>query len=77
MARVYTKAVFERFEKTMKLATSYKAVRDDDGGPHAWLVQHSNAASKIVCGQHKFKIHANEDIGEFKCECNTWEQTGL
>jgi len=56
---VYTKAVFERFEKTMKLAISY------------------NAASKIVCGQHKFKIHANEDIGEFKCECNTWEQTGL
>jgi len=56
VARVYTKAVFERFEKTMKLATSYKAVRDEDGGPHAWLIQHSNAAAKIVWGQHRFKV---------------------
>jgi len=75
VARVYTKAVFEIFERTMKVAISYKVVHDDDGGPHDWLVQHSNTTSQIVWGQHQFKVHVDQDSGQFTCEFKTWEHT--
>lgn len=42
LSRVYTKAVFAKFEDTLKDATAYKAVEDRDRCPNGWQVQHQN-----------------------------------
>ena len=66
-----------RFEKSMKYSTAYKIVRDADGGPDDYLVQHTSRSNKIVWGQHQFKVKADVETGKYFCECKQWEHTGM
>lgn len=75
--RAYTRAVFQRFEATMKRATAYHIQRDTEGDENDWLVQHTHRTEKIVWGQHQFKVKADQNNGYYSCECKQWEHTGL
>ncbi|WVZ84433.1 hypothetical protein U9M48_031466 [Paspalum notatum var. saurae] len=77
VARAYTRVVINRFEESMKCSTAYKIVRDPDGGPDDYLVQHTSRSNKIVWGQHQFKVKADVETGKYFCECKQWEHTGL
>ena len=75
LARVYTRAVFGRFEESMKAATAFRIVEDPDRGRHCWLVRHTSTSGKIVWGQHHFQVTVNEATGLLTCECKYWEHT--
>jgi hypothetical protein len=76
VARVYTKAVMNRFEESIKDATAYRISLGPDGGANDWLVQHTLRSKKIVWEQHQFRVMADVEAGKFKCECKQWEHTG-
>jgi hypothetical protein len=77
LARVYTRAVFGRFEESMKAATAFRIVEDPDRGRHCWLVRHISTCGKIVWGQHQFQVTVNEATGLLTCECKQWEHTRM
>lgn len=77
LARVYTRAVFGRFEESMKSATAFRIVEDPDRGRHSWLVKHTSTSGKIVWGQHQFRVTVNEETGLLACECKQWEHTRM
>jgi hypothetical protein len=76
VARVYTRAVMNRFEDAIKYATAYKISQELEGGPNDWVVQHTNRSCIIVWGQHQFKVVANVDDSKYTCECKNWEHKG-
>ncbi|XP_020399544.1 protein FAR1-RELATED SEQUENCE 5-like [Zea mays] len=77
VARAYTRAVMCRFQESLKYATAFKIMHDEEGGANDWVVQHTTRSNKIVWGQHQFKVTADEDAGKYTCECKHWEHTGL
>lgn len=76
VSRVYTRKVFDKFEKSMNLCTAYRIEEDETEGRCHYLVSHTNRSSKISWGQHEFKVYANKSTGEYTCECKHWEHTG-
>jgi hypothetical protein len=76
VGRVYTRAVFNRFEESMKSATAYRVTVDPERGVHSWLVQHTKTSKKLVWGQHQFNVTVDTERELFTCECRVMEQTG-
>jgi hypothetical protein len=77
VARVYTRAVFNRFKESMKSATAYRITADPERGMHSWLVQHTKTSKKLVWGQHQFSVTVDTARELFTCECRVMEQTGM
>jgi len=77
VARAYTRAVMSKFQESLKYATAFKIMHDEEGGANDWVVQHTTRSNKIVWGQHQFKVTADEDAGKYTCECKHWEHTGM
>jgi hypothetical protein len=77
VARVYTRAIFNRFEESMKLATAYRITANPERGMHSWLVQHTKTSKKLVWGQHQFSVTVDIARELFTCECRVMEQTGM
>lgn len=77
VGKVYTRAVFNCFEETMKLATAYHIIEDPNGGRDSWLVQHTNNLEKLVWGQHLFRVIVDKENQLFKCECKVLEHTSM
>ncbi|KAF8699463.1 hypothetical protein HU200_034687 [Digitaria exilis] len=57
--------------------TAYNVEDDQIEGKDYYLITHTNRSSKISWGQHKFKVCAKQEEGEFRCECREFEHTGL
>lgn len=77
LSRVYTRAVFNRFEEAMKSATAFRITQDPERGEHAWLVCHTSTSKKIVWGQHQFQVTVDQESGLLTCECKRLEHTGM
>ncbi|CAD6226630.1 unnamed protein product [Miscanthus lutarioriparius] len=77
MGRIYTRNVFKDFEKKVVDYTAYKIEDNTEAGRNCYLVCHTNKTAKITWGQHKFKVRADKENGDFSCECREWEHTGL
>jgi hypothetical protein len=77
VGRVYTRAVFNRFEESMKSATAYRIAPDPERAVHSWLVQHTKTSKKLVWRQHQFKVTVDTERELFTCECRVMEQTGM
>lgn len=77
VGRAYIRAVFARFEDTLKKATAFKITQDPARGQNSWLIQHTNRSNKIVWGQHQFHVTVDEDKEVFECECKQLEHTGM
>jgi len=77
MRRIYTRNVFKDFEKKVVDYTAYKIEDNTEAGRNCYLVCHTNKTAKITWGQHKFKVRADKENGDFSCECREWEHTGI
>jgi hypothetical protein len=76
LGRIYTRPVFNNFEKKMFKCTAYNIVADPELGEHWYRVSHRNESERISWGQHKFIVKADKENGSYSCECREWEHTG-
>ncbi|RLN28130.1 uncharacterized protein C2845_PM05G22190 [Panicum miliaceum] len=44
---------------------------------NGWLVRHENGEGSFCWARHEFKVVADKEAGEYRCECRQWEHTGL
>lgn len=74
----YTKAVFAEFRTNLKKSTLFrvKANRDPLLDEHNYLVAYHEPTDTFSWSKHEFKVVANPEKGEYRCECMLWEHTG-
>ena len=77
VSKIYTRRVLEDFEKKVYDCSAFSIDKDPVEGEGYFLVTHTNTSSKITWGQHQFKVRADKDKGEYRCECKEWEHTGM
>uniref|UniRef100_K4AM20 Protein FAR1-RELATED SEQUENCE n=1 Tax=Setaria italica TaxID=4555 RepID=K4AM20_SETIT len=75
VSRIYTRNVFNDFEKKIIDCTVFNIEDDPIEGENCYFVTHTNRSSKISWGQHQFKVNANKENGDFHCECKEWQHT--
>lgn len=76
MARLYTRAVFKKFEGVLGDSKSFK-IRSSAASSDTWIVSHTKRSLKYNWCQREFQVIANVDDGQYECECMLWEHTGL
>ena len=47
VARAYTRAVMNKFQESLKYATAFKIMHDEEGGANDWVVQHTTRSKKL------------------------------
>jgi hypothetical protein len=45
--------------------------------PHGYLVRHQKGGDDFCWANHAFRVHADVENGEYRCECRQWEHTGM
>ncbi|XP_066320195.1 protein FAR1-RELATED SEQUENCE 5-like [Miscanthus floridulus] len=78
LCRVYTRLVYQKYKKQYNNSTAFIIRPDPD--PHmsnGWLVKHEQGGGSFCWAQHEFRVVADKDNGEYRCECKQWEHTGL
>jgi hypothetical protein len=45
------------------------------GVRNGYLVRHQRGGGSFCWSNHAFRIHADIENGEFRCECRQWEHT--
>jgi hypothetical protein len=78
LSRVYTRAVYQEYKREYQNSTAF-TIRPDPNTEKSnrWLVKHEQGEGSFCCAQHEFKVTADKDSGEYKCECKQWEHTGM
>lgn len=81
LAKHYTRAVYKRFKDTFMSSTNF-TLRPDTEKPGYFFVKHRKVKTSFPWIQHEFWVKAivdeeNPERSEFRCECMTWEHTGM
>ncbi|KAK3153632.1 hypothetical protein QOZ80_2BG0178640 [Eleusine coracana subsp. coracana] len=81
LGKLYTRKVYNKFKEELKSGTAF-STREEPGNVGYYLVQHRKVDTNFPWLDHAFCIKAIYNIidpeqSEFKCECMTWEHTGL
>jgi hypothetical protein len=49
---------------------------ENPGVSNGYLVKHQRGVGNFCWSDHAFRIHADVENGEFRCECCQWEHAG-
>jgi hypothetical protein len=49
---------------------------EKSGVRYGYLVKHQQGGGNFCWAGHAFRIHADVENGEFRCECRQWKHTG-
>ena len=78
LCRVYTRAVYQEYKKQYQNSTAFIIRPDPDPQmSNVWLVKHEGGGGSFCWAQHEFKVVADKDNGDYRCECKQWEHTGM
>ncbi|XP_066347564.1 protein FAR1-RELATED SEQUENCE 5-like [Miscanthus floridulus] len=78
LCRVYTRPVYQEYKKQYNNSTAFVIRPDlDPQMSNGWLVKHEQGGGSFCWAQHEFRVVADKDNGEYRCECKQWEHTGL
>jgi len=78
LCRVYTRPVYQEYKKQYNNSTSFVIRPDPDPQmSNGWLVKHEQGGGSFCWAQHEFRVVADKDNGEYRCECKQWEHTGM
>jgi hypothetical protein len=78
LCRVYTRAVYQEYKKEYNNSTAF-VIRPDPNPEvrNEWLVKHEQGGGIFCWAQHEFKVVADKENDEYRCECKQWEHTGM
>jgi hypothetical protein len=70
LCRVYTRAVYQEYKKEYNNSTVF-VIRLDPNPEvrNGWLVKHEQGGGIFCWAQHEFKVVADKEKGEYRCEC--------
>jgi hypothetical protein len=76
LLRLYTRKVY--LEHRSKFNKSFAFHMDPNPEvPNGYLVTHHRGGHAFSWSDHVFKVHADVENGEYRCECRQWEHTGV
>jgi hypothetical protein len=67
--------VYHKYRKTFDKSTAFR-MDPNPGVHHAYLVKHQKGGGEFCWSDHAFRVHANVENGDYRCECRQWEHTG-
>jgi hypothetical protein len=76
LCRVYTRAVYQEYKQEYNNSTAI-VIRTDPNPEviNGWLVKHEQGGGIFCWAQHEFKVVADKENSEYRCECKQWEHT--
>jgi hypothetical protein len=66
LCRVYTRAVYQEYKQEYNNSTAI-VIRTDPN--------HEQGGGIFYWAQHEFKVVADKENSEYRCECKQWEHT--
>lgn len=77
LCRVYTRAVYQEYKKQYNYSTAFLiAPNPDPMVRNGCLVKHEQGGGNFCWARHAFKVVADVQSGQYRCECKQWEHTG-
>ncbi|CAN6352006.1 unnamed protein product [Urochloa humidicola] len=78
LSRMYTRAVYKEYKTQYNNSTAFIIEPNtDERVKNGYLVKHETGEGNFCWAQHAFRVIADKEAGEYKCECKQWEHTGL
>ena len=71
----YTRNVYSVFRERLWHSTAFR-IKQSREDPRNYLVHHHNKSRVFAWSRHEFHVTADEEEGDFRCECKLWEHTG-
>ena len=71
----YTRNVYNVFREKLYHIMAFR-IKQSQEDPRNYLVHHYNQSRVFAWSRHEFRVTANEEEGQFRCECKLWEHTG-
>jgi hypothetical protein len=72
---MYTRKVYLEYRETFTKSTTFR-MEPNPAVRNGYLVKHQRGGDEFCWANHAFRVHADVENGEYRCECRQWEHTG-